>query len=194
MFDDSPNTPVEQRAAAGKDYTHGTPAVRTIASLLGLVLIAIGVIAGRDLWMIAKEQREDQAWIRPALDYVANIKTLEPWMLAVFAVVGIVGLYLVLAALKPRPKTTIRLDATSAPVYMRPLDVARQCTAVTERIAGVHKARTVVNRKGTKVTVYAAAPGAPADLEESIHAAVSQHVANLSSRPRVKVTLRKELS
>ncbi|GGG74391.1 DUF6286 domain-containing protein [Corynebacterium pelargi] len=175
----------------GPKYLKGSPAVRVLMILFSLLLIALAVICGRELWWVRQEGNGDQAWIRPLLDWIANLGQ-QDWFFPVGIAIGVLGVVLLILALKPAPPKYIASDAgANTRLYLRPIDIARRATAVAERVSGVYDAQTTVNHKATKVTVNVIGnddPSLAARVEDEVRA----HVEKLASNPKVRVVLGKE--
>ncbi|AZA10054.1 DUF6286 domain-containing protein [Corynebacterium pseudopelargi] len=175
----------------GPKYLKGSPAVRVLMILFSLLLIALAVICGRELWWVRQEGNGDQAWIRPLLDWIANLGQ-QDWFFPVGIAIGVLGVVLLILSLKPAPPKYIASDAgANTRLYLRPIDIARRSTAVAERVTGVYDAQTTVNHKATKITVNVIGnddPSLAARVEDEVRA----HVDKLASKPKVRVVLGKE--
>ena len=175
----------------GPKYLKGSPAVRVLMILFSLLLIALAVICGRELWWVRQEGNGDQAWIRPLLDWIANLGQ-QDWFFPVGIAIGVFGVVLLILSLKPAPPKYIASDAgANTRLYLRPIDIARRSTAVAERVTGVYDAQTTVNHKATKITVNVIGnddPSLAARVEDEVRA----HVDKLASKPKVRVVLGKE--
>ncbi|AZA12155.1 DUF6286 domain-containing protein [Corynebacterium gerontici] len=178
-------------ARVEKKFLKGNPAVRWLMILFSLILLALAFVCGRELWWVRRQDNEAQAWIRPALDWVANLGH-QGWFFPAGIAIGVLGVVLLILSLKPAPPKYVASAAgVHTHVYMRPIDIARRSTAVAQRVAGVYDAETVVNRKATKVTVNVTGSNAP-DLAQRVQQEVQAHVGKLATNPRVRVNVRKE--
>lgn len=184
-------TQVAGNPEVDKKFLKGNPAVRWLMILFSLLLLALAVVCGRELWWVHRQHNDDQAWIRPALDWVSNLGH-QGWFFPAGIAIGVLGVVLLILALKPAPPKYVASAAGAhTNVYMRPLDIARRSTAVAERVSGVYDAETVVNRKATKVTVNVTGVDAP-DLAQRVEEEVHAHVGKLATNPKVRVNVRKE--
>ena len=136
-----------------------TPLGPGIISLVGIVLallvIAVGVVAAQTA-LVASGVLSGHSWLTTA---VTAVNGLSPavWMLPVGIVLALVGLWLVLTALRPRPRTGVALRATTG-VFLRPRDIARLAAAAAGDVDGVQDATASATR--TTVTVHITTTGA----------------------------------
>ena len=99
----------------------------------------------------------------------------------------VVGFIFLIVAFKPRRKTHMRLESERSSVWLRAVDVARRSSAVARQVPGVAAARTQATNKNVKITVNGDTED-PA-LAPRVEEAVSQALQELSSTPRVSVTV-----
>jgi len=178
----------DQHAAAHfGQQPKASPAVRTWAVILGLLLIAAGIVGVRETWLVGSGS-DAQSWVQPVLDLIAT-KDLQTWM--IWAGVGsiVVGLIFVIAALKTRRSTHLQLASDTASMWMRPVDIARVSSATARRVPGVASAQTSADSKTTKVTVHGDTDDA--ELQDRVETAVTQCLAPLQDPPQVIVTVEK---
>lgn len=153
-----------------------SPAARWVSVILGLGLIALAAVAGRELWLhYAKE--EQQSWVVPLLDNLAQ-GTFQEWMIPASIVAVLVGLFLVLIALKPRRRDYLPLESTVS-LWARPVDLARNTTATAKRVPGITSASTQV-RRGT-VRLHATATTEDASVKQHVHDDVHRNLDPLVS-------------
>lgn len=162
-----------------------SPAARGWAIFLGLLLLALAVVAGRETWLVATDANAS-SWVTPVTDLVAR-KNLETWMVWAGVAAVVVGLIFLIVAFKPRRKTHMRLESERSSVWLRAVDVARRSSAVARQVPGVAAARTQATDKNVKITVNGDTED-PA-LAPRVEEAVSQALQELSSTPRVSVTV-----
>ena len=127
-----------------------SPAARYLAVLLGLLLLAGAAVAGRDLY-IRYTDVDWQPWVSSATTWLGDL-SYRNWMLPAGIAALIIGLLLLWAAIRPRTKTHREIDSDIA-VWMRPVDIARMCTASAQRVPGVMGAHTVARKRSIDVTV-----------------------------------------
>lgn len=162
-----------------------SPAARGWAIFLGLLLLALAVVAGRETWLVATDANAS-SWVTPVTDLVAR-ENLETWMIWAGVAAIVVGLIFLIVAFKPRRKTHMRLESERSSVWLRAVDVARRSSAVARQVPGVAAARTQATDKNVKITVNGDTED-PA-LAPRVEEAVSQALQELSSTPRVSVTV-----
>ncbi|MEX3627704.1 DUF6286 domain-containing protein [Corynebacterium sp. LK2514] len=162
-----------------------SPAARGWAIFLGLLLLALAVMAGRETWLVATDANAS-SWVTPVTDLVAR-ENLETWMIWAGVAAVVVGLIFLIVAFKPRRKTHMRLESERSSVWLRAVDVARRSSAVARQVPGVAAARTQATDKNVKITVNGDTED-PA-LAPRVEDAVSQALQTLESTPRVSVTV-----
>lgn len=139
------------------------------AVLLHDGLAALGVLGG-DLWVLG------------AADAVGEIA--PTWQVALIgAVVGLVGLRLLVVALTRRRRPGLPLAAGGGQ-YLLGGDVARLASGAAEQVDGVLDVTSTWRRRG--VTVRATTDGAPG-LDAVIRTAVEERLSALAKVPRVDV-------
>ena len=112
---------------------------------------------------------------------------MNPVGVTVGIVVAIVGLWLVIAAFKPRPRRYVRVDSASS-IWMRPVDVARKSTHVARQQAPGSAISSRSTRK--KLTVSVEDDGSAQALQQRVTTALENEFAPLHVRPRIAVALR----
>ncbi len=153
-----------------------SPAVRWLSILLALALIGLAAVAIRELWIHYDNTVTWQSWVEPVLGEVA-VEDFQPWMQWASVIAIVVGLVFLIAALKPRRRTHIRLDSPVS-MWARPTDVARMVSATVKRQAGVRSVTTSVRGKKVKVEAESAStdPAAQEKLEQAVDAKLHSFV------------------
>lgn len=128
-----------------------TPVARHAAVVIGFLLLAVAVVCAREIWLRNSSSLTWESWVEPVLDTV-GAATFETWMLPAGVGAVLLGLLLVWMALRPRRRTHERIPA-EAPVWMRPVDIARAFTAAAHTVPGVATASTYVGSRDVTVTV-----------------------------------------
>ncbi|KQB84333.1 DUF6286 domain-containing protein [Corynebacterium oculi] len=152
-----------QRPGYGQE-PKASPAARWVSVLLGLGLIALAGVAGRELWLHYTEE-ERQSWILPLLDDLSQ-GTFQQWMIPASIVAVIVGLFLILIALKPRRRDYLPVDSQVS-LWARPVDLARNTTATAKRVPGITSASTQV--RGGTVRLHATATTGDSTVQQRVH-------------------------
>lgn len=158
------------------------PRARGWIVVLGLVLVVAGVVVAHDA-LVVHGVMQGVVWLAPVLGWLAQ----PSWSAGFYGaavLVGLCGVLMVASAVAPRPHTHFRVDEAES-VWMRPVDVARACSARAERQMGVLTARTVVTRRQVVVTVT----GDTSDesLQGRVLAAVGPVVELVPTSPQVRV-------
>ncbi|MEP6854799.1 MAG: DUF6286 domain-containing protein [Pedococcus sp.] len=179
-------TPAQEPLKAAKTPV-GPGAITFVGALLSLLVIVMGA-AGLQTAASAAGISTSQPWLTRLLEASDGLRPLG-WMLPVGALLVLVGLWLLVAALRPRPRTAVALKAQTG-VFLRPRDMARLAEHAADdldRVAAVH-ARSTRN----KVTVRVESTGDPG-VAEGVRSAVTEQLATLKKAPRVAVQI-KEVS
>lgn len=162
------------------------PAAATVGVLVALLLLGAGVVGVRD-GAVGAGWLRGTYWTRTAAQHIDGL-TPQIWMIPVGVVLALVGVWWVLAALKPRRRTAVALEAGSA-VWVRPRDLAHLAAATADAVPGVIRTATSAKRRKVSVTVDTTSSDATA-VRAEVTEAVTDRLAALASAPRVKVTAR----
>lgn len=163
----------------------GNPAAAPMTILLALGLLALAAVTVRDL-LVATGAIGGNGWVATAFRQVARLQWHD-WMLSAAIAAVVVGLALLFASAKPRPRTHLGLTSP-AEVWLRPTDLARLCSGRARTVSGVRSATTAVSRKRAVVSVTVDAP-APADLEKQLRAAIGGGLAALVHQPELRISI-----
>lgn len=184
--DRGPSTASLRRADLKPMAAAKTPVGPGVISLVGIILalqvVAVGVVAAQTA-LVASGVLSGNPWLTTA---VTAVNGLSPavWMLPVGIVVALLGLWLVITALKPRPRTGVALQATTG-VFLRPRDLARLATSAADDVDGVQDARASATR--TKVTVHVTTTGSEDTVADAVKNMVAQRLSALNKPVRVTV-------
>lgn len=159
-----------------------SPVARYITILVGLIAIALGVISIREYWLFTDEGH-GLSLLKSSLDWIAAPSN-QTWMLPAGIACVMVGVLLLYIAVRPRTKTHRRLDG-DVNIYVRPVDIARMCTAHAEKTPGVLKAHTIATSR--TVTVTLTGDTSDATLVPRVESVLSPLVAALAQQPQLKV-------
>ena len=157
------------------------PTAGWLAPVLGLGLLALAVVAGRE-YAVVQGHYQSEAWIEPSARWVSGTEW-RPWMVVVAVVCVLVGLYFVYAAVRPRRRTHRPLRVTG--VWTRDTDVARRLSAIALDDSNTVSATTKVTSGRAHVRVFVTSP-TESDLSDRLEASA----ATLAHPPRVSVDLR----
>jgi len=125
---DSGAAPVEP--TAGRTPS-AAPAAAPWAVLLALVVLALGVVGIRDA-LIAAGAFGGSSWTKNTANAIDGL-TARMWMIPAGIGLAVLGLWWLLAALKPRKRTEISLSGTPG-AWMRPGDLARLVQPTVENV------------------------------------------------------------
>ncbi len=157
-----------------------------VLSLLGLLLAvvvtALGVVAVRDALTWGGVLSGDP-WLRQA-GLAVNGRGASPWLVPVAIVVILIGLWLLVVALRRRPRPATRLRAQTG-VYLQTRDVARLSRSAAESVGGVLSADTRASRRAVGVTVTTTGDES---TSAAVQEAVTRRLSALDSPPKVTVT------
>lgn len=162
----------------------GTPAVRWLTILVGLLFLAFAGIIGRDLWYRYQENDPQNSWIKPVFEWLGGA-AVDPVGVTVGIIVAIIGLWLIITAFKPRPRTHMQVVSPTS-IWVRPVDVARKATASTRSELGRANIASRATRKKLTVNVEDDGSG---QLEERLEGNLNQQLQRLSNPPRVKINV-----
>ncbi len=161
-------------------------AAAPLAVLVALLVLAAGVVGIRDA-LVAAGALSGSSWITSAAGTVDGLRA-QPWMIPVGVVVAVIGLWWVLAALKPRKRTELELAARTGS-WIRPDDVARLARTVADEVDGVVSASASAKRRSVTVTVTTTSRESSA-IRAEVTEAVQARLAPLTAPPTVKVKAR----
>ena len=164
----------------------GPGAVTVVGLMLAVLVVALGVAGVHDA-LVAAGTAAGAPWIDAA---VKPFNGLTPalWLVPVGVALVVLGLWLVLTALRPRRRTAIALCARTG-VFLRPRDVAKLARNAAQDVDGVTSAKVTAGRR--KVAVVARAT-ARDGMEQKITQAVTTRLQALAKAPTVRVTVKAE--
>lgn len=126
---------------------------RYVAVALALVVMLGGAVSLREAG-IELGWVDGAPWIGAAITALNGLRS-QWWMVPAGAVALILGLWLVVVAVRPRRKTVVAVDAAGS-VWMRPRDVARLASHAASCVPGVEVLNSAATRR--KVTMYVETP------------------------------------
>ena len=127
-----------------------SPRARWFAVLLALALIAVALLATRELTVHYFRPEGWQPWLGRA---VGVFRAPDPrWVGAAGAAAVALGLAFLVAAVTPRRRTHRALAGTRSSVWVRRVDVARYTTATAKRFPGVVSASSLAKNDSVTVT------------------------------------------
>lgn len=162
------------------------PAAAPLAVLLALLLIAAGVVGIRDA-LVGAGVLDGEPFTVSAATSLDGLGA-QSWMVPVGIGLAVVGLLLLVAALKPRRRTEMKVRSELA-VWIRPADVARLATYAAEDAPGVAGASSTATRRKVVVTVDSLATETE-QIRSDAGAEVSARLAQLDRTPKIAVHTR----
>ena len=177
-------------AAVGPHYPQpgprprATPLARWLTVALGLVMITLAGLIGHDLWYHFEVDQPERAWLPPVFSWLGGAAVTTA-AVAVGAVISLIGLWLIVSAVKPRRKTHIQVESPTS-MWVRPVDIARKATATARTELG----KVPVSSKATKkkIAVRVTDSRGPAS-QERLTRNLSTQFARLRPQPTVSVTV-----
>lgn len=169
------------------------PAAVPAAVVTAIGLLALAAVAAREL-LIARGVIGGAPWLRNTFEWIGRLHW-QQWLVPAAIAALAVGILCVLLALAPRTRTHVALrTATGAPTtWMRPVDVARMCSARASTVPGVAVAHTTVDRRRSTVHVRpdeTVAGEAVAALEQAVADSVRASLDVLDRPLKLRVKIR----
>ncbi len=126
-------------------------------------------------------------WTGAAIHRVANL-TPAPWMTFAGAALALVGLWLVVLALKPRRVRGVAITSSTY-LWVEQSGVGRLAVAAAAQVPGVRSARGSAGRRKVAVTVEAVS-GDSQQLATSVRDAIAARLAPLTRTPKITVSVK----
>jgi len=163
----------------------GLSAVQWLTVAVGLLLLALAGVVGRDLWFHLQADGPHDSWVGNFFRWLAQVP-VGPASVAAGIAVAVLGLVLSIAALNPRPRTHVRYGSETS-IWLRPVDIARMATHTAKEQTGAHHIRSQATRK--KLSVRAQDDGRGDALREHLEQSLAEQFAGLARPPRIDVRL-----
>ncbi|MDX6283119.1 MAG: hypothetical protein QOH03_4190 [Kribbellaceae bacterium] len=165
-----------------------TPAAVPVGIIGAIALGLLGAAAIRDA-LQALDVVKGDSWSGSLADRVKLIEPAE-WMVPAGIAAVLIGLWFLVAALKPRRTTQWQIGDSS--VWIRPKDAARLAAGTASEHGSVLSATTSARRR--RITVDAVTTTDAAQVGEELEAAITSRLAALSRPPRIRTRVRLEES
>lgn len=165
------------------------PAAVPAAIVTAIGALGLAFVCAREL-LIAHDRIGGAPWVRNTVEWASRLHWSD-WIIPAIVAAVALGLVLLAAALKPRPRTHLALRTTPGEtpvVWTRPRDLARASSSLARSVAAVQTARTAVDRRHVTVTTHAT--GDPADVDATVRTAVAPVIALLDDDRRVRIRTR----
>lgn len=164
-----------QRTGAGR--------IGLLGPLMALVLTGIGFVLLHDA-IAEADTRPGRTWLAAMVDGLDG-RTAEWWMIPAGAAVALLGVWLILTALRPRSRKTLAVTSQTG-VFLRTRDVARLAAAAADDVDGVLAASSVATRRAVTVTVESDRDG----IADLVRDTVGQRLSALAVPPKINVRVR----
>ena len=165
----------------------GSGRIGVVGPILAILLAALGVIVIRD-GLIAGNVLGGKAWTSAVLDSL-NRSTAEWWMVPASLGVALLGLWLIVTALRPRSRKTVPVTSETG-VFLHTRDVARLASEAAGDVDGVLSATSAATRRKVTVTVRSTAT---AGIADGVNDTVTRRLSPLETPPRITVRVRPQL-
>ncbi|MCC2310002.1 DUF6286 domain-containing protein [Cellulomonas chengniuliangii] len=162
----------------------GSGAIGFVGPVLAVLTIALGLVLVRDALAVAGVISGD-GWVVTVLDAM-NGQTRTGWALAGGIVAALLGLWLIVVALRRRRRKALWLRK-AAGVGIRPRDVARLARVAADDVDGVLDAKVTAGRRNVNVDVRTT--GDPY-TRDRVREVVTARLAALAKPPKVSVRAR----
>ncbi|GAA2746954.1 hypothetical protein GCM10009868_34450 [Terrabacter aerolatus] len=170
---------------SGAPAPTGAAPASTWAVVLGIVVAAAGLLLLRDA-AVAVGLLGGTPVTTPLVDRLRSVGP-QAWYVPVGVVVALVGLWLVAAALRRRPRRDLAVGDSSL-VWLTPSAAAAIARASAAGVDGVVEARATAGRRSVRVT--ARTTTRDPEVGSRITSAVEQSLRGLAPVPKVRVTTR----
>ncbi|OZD07209.1 hypothetical protein CH275_08615 [Rhodococcus sp. 06-235-1A] len=162
------------------------PTAAVPAILFALVLIAAGVVLGREA-LLKLGALDGPEWVGPAASHLDGL-TAQQWMLPGGIAAVVVGFILVFVAVRPRRRTHRAL--TEQDIWLRKGDVAAVARTVALDNVGVDTATAKSGNKKVTVSASTLTGTDTSALKSSIVTSVDDALRPLASAPKVRTRVR----
>ena len=163
----------------------GPGRVSFVGAVLAVLLVAVGCVGVRDA-LVSAGLLAGTSWLEGGVDALDGLAP-QWWMVPVGAVLLLLGLWLMLTAVRPRPRTAVRLRSQTG-VFLRPGDVGRLAARAAEDVDGVLGARAATTRRAAQLNVTVT--GHDPAITGQVQQVVEERLTGIDPSPRVKVTSR----
>lgn len=156
------------------------PAAAPVGIIAALAVTALGAVAIRDT-LTSTGAITGTSWLEWLLSKAEVLRPVD-WMIPAGIGAVVLGLLVLIAALRPRHPT--HLAVGDAGVWIRSRDAARLATNTAETIDSVTSAATKAKRRRLQVT--AKATGDVARVRDDLTTAIAQRLQAVTPIPRIR--------
>lgn len=180
--------PDEAAALSPAKPAVGNGSVPFVAQLLALLLVVLGVVVGQHA-LVRWGWVSGGSWTDSVVSYLDGVQHGSVWVLVIGVVAIVLGVVLLLTALRRRPRRGLQVAARTG-VDLRAHDLSRMAEALLGGAGAVTDARVRATRRKVRVR---ATSGATDDLRAEVADDVRERLepllGGLARRPRLKVTV-----
>jgi hypothetical protein len=151
--------------------------------LMAVALTAAGVVLVHDA-IAEADSTPGRTWLAFLIDTLDRT-TAAWWMIPAGAGVALIGMWLIVNALRPRSRKSLAVTSATG-VHLRTRDVARLASAAADDVDGVLSATSVAGRRVVTVTVESERDG----IADLVHGAVAGRLSALADPPKTKIRVR----
>lgn len=159
------------------------PGAKWVSVILGILLVAFAIIIGREFWVLYGDTTAT-SWLEPVYSWIGTL-TYQSWMFPVGILLCVIALVLLCVTFWPRKSTHRQIESATS-LWMRPIDIARLCTAQAEKVPGVLHAHSTVTPKHITVSVNGDTTTAE-DLTRRVTEHLTPHLAHVAGAPTLTV-------
>ncbi|MBY4127040.1 hypothetical protein HQO83_01390 [Rhodococcus fascians] len=163
-----------------------SPTAAVPAVLFALVLIAAGIVLGREA-LLKLGALDGPEWVGPAATHFDGL-TAQDWMFPAGIAAVVIGFILVFIAIRPRRRTHRAL--TEQDIWLRKGDVAAVARAAALDNVGVDSATAKAGNKKVTVAATTVVGTDTSALKSSIVTSVDDALRPLVSAPKVRTRVR----
>lgn len=148
------------------------PAAGWLGPVLALALVALGVVAGQDSLARWKLAGLRSSWLGSAFSSLDGLRAAT-WSVPVGVVLVLLGLALLLVALKPRRRTHVSVEG-DADLWISPEALAAMARDAADGVPGIGRVTVNASRSAVRVRV---ASDRPDEVAGSVEEAVKSRLA-----------------
>ena len=182
-----------QTSAAAPDATLSAPktplgagGITGIGIALSAALVALGIVGVHD-GIVGAGWLQGSSWLLAVTERLDGLRPAA-WVLPLGFALVLVGLWLLLVAVRPRPRKAIALTAKTG-VYLRPRDVAALSIDAAQDVDGVTSASASASTRKMVVSVRTTTSDGMHDL---VSQAVARRLSAVSQPPTIRVVVTTE--
>ncbi|MFI5730014.1 DUF6286 domain-containing protein [Kribbella sp. NPDC051587] len=158
------------------------PAASTVGVIAAIAVVAVGAVGIRDT-LVATGVITGSSWLEWLFSKAEVLKPAD-WMIYAGAGSVLIGLWILIAALKPRRTTHLAVGEDGSGVWIRGRDAARLATDTARGIDSVTNASTTA--KGRKLRIDVTTLADAERVRDELTTAVARRLNTVTPNPRVR--------